>query len=362
METIMSLIRYVKITALSLVAGVLAAAPAAGQEETPALPPLEVCATVPDLGDLARQAGGDQVDVAVFARGPQDPHFLEPRPSFIKELSGADLFLMVGLDLETGWAPNLWQNARNGRVLPGAPGFLDASTAIAPRDLPAGPIDRAMGDVHPSGNPHYLLDPVNGLKVARAIRDRLIQLRVEKRAHFTERYDAFAKRMNEALVGEKLAALHDGEKLAVLHERGALLGLLEGQKKKDLLGGWVGLMAPHRGARVVADHKLWPYFAARFGIEVVAYLEPKPGIAPSTGHLAGVVKLMKEQGVKVIITVPYFDRRHAAFVASKTGATVVSLAHQCGALPGTEEYIGFVDHNVRQLAKVLAAAGSGDAR
>jgi ABC-type Zn uptake system ZnuABC Zn-binding protein ZnuA len=315
--------------------------------------PLEVCATIPDLGDLAKQTGGDQVVATVFARGPQDPHFLEPRPSFIKELSKADLFVMVGLDLEIGWAPNLWQNARNGRVLPGAPGFLDASTAITPRDIPAGPVDRAMGDVHPSGNPHYLLDPVSGLKVSRALRDRLIQLRPEGREDFTARYEAFAKRLNEALVGEKLAAMYDGEKLAILHERGTLVDLLKSQKKDHLLGGWIGLMAPHRGAKVVGDHKLWPYFAARFGLEVVGYLEPKPGIAPSTGHLADVVKLMNDQGVTVIITVPYFDRRHAAFVAEKTGAAVVPLAHQCGALPGTEDYIAFVDGNVRRLAKAL---------
>jgi len=350
----MSLFHVRRVIAASLLAGALASALTTLAEDAPS--PLKACATIPDLGDLTKQSGGDQVDVTVFAKGPQDPHFLEPRPSFIKELSKADLFVMVGLDLEVGWAPNLWQNARNGRVLPGAPGFLDASTTITPRDVPAGPVDRAMGDVHPSGNPHYLLDPVNGLKVGRAIRDRLIQLRVEKREYFTARYDAFAKRLNEALVGEKLAGTYDGEKIAVLYEKGTLLDLLKSQKKEDLLGGWIGLMAPHRGAKVVADHKLWPYFAARFGIEVVGYLEPKPGIAPSTGHLADVVKLMKDQGVKVIITVPYFDRRHAAFVAERAGATVVPLAHQCGALPGTEEYIAMIDHNVRSLAKALGEA------
>ena len=144
-----------------------------GVQASRAAPPLEVCATIPDLGSLAKEIGGDQVKVTVFAKGPQDAHFMQARPSFIKALSRADLFLQAGLDLELAWVPRLLQGARNANVLLGASGFLDASTAITPLEKPAGLIDRSLGDVHPLGNPHYLLDPVNGLLVARAIRDRL---------------------------------------------------------------------------------------------------------------------------------------------------------------------------------------------
>ena len=145
--------------------------PVHGQE---AGKPLKVCATVPELGSLVREIGGNQVAVTVFAKGTENPHFVEAKPSLIKELSQADLYVQMGLELEVGWAPVLLQNASNGKVLQGARGYLDASTVINPMDIPSGTIDRSMGDVHPYGNPHYLTDPLNGLKVAALIRDKLM--------------------------------------------------------------------------------------------------------------------------------------------------------------------------------------------
>ena len=126
--------------------------------------PLRVAATVSELGSLAREMGGEHVTVVVFAKGTEDAHFVEAKPSFIKELSQADVYIQAGMDLEAGWAPVLLQNARNSKILPGAPGYIDASTVITPLDVPTGPIDRSMGDVHPAGNPHYLTDPLNGLR------------------------------------------------------------------------------------------------------------------------------------------------------------------------------------------------------
>jgi ABC-type Zn uptake system ZnuABC Zn-binding protein ZnuA len=315
--------------------------------------PLQVAVTIPDLGSLVREIGGDQVAVTVFAKGTEDPHFVEAKPSFIKTLSEADLFVEGGMEGEMGWAPVLLQNARNANVLPGGRGFLDASTVITPLDVPTGPVDRSMGDVHPAGNPHYLPDPINGLRVARLIRDKLIELRPERQKAFDERYGNFRQRLGAALVGEALAKKYDVEKLALLFEAGKLGDFLKSQGEESLLSGWFGLMLPYRGAKVVSDHNTWPYFARRFGISVIGFLEPKPGLPPTTKHLNELIESMRAQGVKVILANPYFDPRFAQFVAERTGAQVVSMAHQVGARAGTNDYISMVDYNVRQLAGAL---------
>src|SRR5712691_3412068 len=164
--------------------------------------PLRVAATVPELGSLARAIGGDQVTVVGFAKGTEDAHFVEAKPSFIKDLSHVDVYIQTGMELEMGWAPVLLQNARNSKVLPGAPGYVDAAEVITPLEVPTGPVDRSMGDVHPAGNPHYLADPLNGLRVAQLLRDRFSALRPAHRAFFEARYSAFRQRVGVALVGE----------------------------------------------------------------------------------------------------------------------------------------------------------------
>jgi ABC-type Zn uptake system ZnuABC Zn-binding protein ZnuA len=315
--------------------------------------PLLVCATVPELGSLVREVGGEQVAVTVFAKGTEDAHFVEAKPSFIKMLRTADLFIQMGMDLEMGWAPALQQNARNAKVLPGASGLLDASTVITPLDVPAGPVDRALGDVHPAGNPHYLTDPLNGLKVARLIRDKLIERRPEQRAFFERRYQTFRHRLGVAMVGEVLATKYDFEKLALLYEYGKLADFLRQQGDDVKLGGWLGMTLPYYGTKVVADHNAWPYFARRFGIEIVGFMEPKPGIPPTTKHLSDLVNTMRAERVKLVIGVPYYDPRHAQFLSQNTGATVVGMAHQVGARPGTDDYVSMIDYNVRSLAAAL---------
>ncbi len=314
---------------------------------------LQVCATVPDLGNLAQEIGGDQVKITVFAKSQEDPHFIEAKPSFIKALSQADLFLQIGMELEIGYAPVLLQNARNSRVLVGAPGYVDCSKVITPMEVPTGIVDRSMGDVHPLGNPHYLLDPLNGLLVARLIRDRLIELRPEKKPLFEERYAMLYRKIGDALVGEKLARKYEFEKLALLYEEGKLEAFLKDQKEEGSLGGWLGMMLPYRGSKVVADHNLWPYLARRFGISLVGFLEPKPGISPTTKHLQALVEMMKAERVKVILSSPYFEIRYAQFVSKNTGAKIVPLAHQVGSRPGTDSYIRMIDYNVRELARAL---------
>jgi ABC-type Zn uptake system ZnuABC Zn-binding protein ZnuA len=333
-------------------------APALGTApvEHPQDDPLHVCATLTDLGDLARQIGGEYVRVTVFAKGVEDAHFVEARPSFIKELSDADLYIEAGMELEMGWAPLLLANCRNARVQPGAPGYLDISKGIRPLDVPAGTVDRSMGDVHARGNPHYLLDPLNGLAAARMIHDRLVDLHPAQKSAFDAALDGFKKKLGAALVGEKLAELYDFEKLALLDAANALAPFLAQQKDDVKLGGWLGALAPYRGVKAVADHNMWPYMAARFHLDVVGFMEPLPGVPPTTRHLADLVEQMKQQEVKLVLSSPYYDPRHARFVSEQTGARIVAFAHQVGSRPGTGDYLAMIDYNVKQL---LAACSHG---
>jgi ABC-type Zn uptake system ZnuABC Zn-binding protein ZnuA len=317
--------------------------------------PLRVVATVPDLGDLARQVGGEAVEVQVLTKGPQDPHFVEPRPSFIRLLHDADALLLVGLDLEAGWLPVLLQGARNARIQLGREGYVDASQAIAPLEVPVGVVDRSMGDVHPFGNPHYLLDPVNGLRVARLLRDRFSELRPEDATAFAAGYGAFAKRLAERLVGPEIAGRHAAEELIGAVDAGTLPSILAERGEADALGGWLGAARPLEGALVVTDHRLWSYFVRRFGMLAVDTLEPRPGIAPTTRHLGEVVELVRARQVPVILSSPYFDVRHARWVAERTGARVAAMAHQVGARDGTDDYLATVEYNLRQVTEAKGA-------
>lgn len=314
---------------------------------------IQVCATVPDLGSLAKEIGGNEVSITVFAKGKEDAHFVEAKPSFIKALSQADLYVQVGMELEIGWAPVLLQNARNARVSQGEQGFVDASRAIVPLEIPSGPIDRSMGDVHPAGNPHYLLDPVNGLRVARLIKDKLAELRPDKKPFFEGQLAAFSTKIGKGLVGEKLAGKYDLERLGSFYEAGKISSFLKDQKEESSLGGWLEIMSPYFGNKVVVDHNMWPYFGRRFGVVTAGSLEPKPGLSPTTKHLQEIITLMKAQGIRVIIASSYFDPRHAQFVANNTSARIANLAHQVGARAGTDDYFSMIDHDVRELAKAL---------
>jgi len=316
--------------------------------------PLKVCATVPELGSLAREIGGDRVTVVTFAKGTEDAHFVEAKPSFIKSLSECDAYIQIGMDLEIGWAPVLLREARNSNVLPGARGYVDASTAITPLEVPTVAVDRSMGDVHPFGNPHYLLDPLNGLRVAGLLRDRFSDLQPGSQQYFADRYASFRQRLGTALAGEALAKKYDIEKLAALFARGKLDDFLKSQSEQALLGGWFALLQPYHGAKLVADHNMWPYFTERYGLSLIGTLEPKPGIPPTTSHLSDLVNLMKANGVKAVLASAYYDARYADFVSQNTGAKVVNMAHQAGARPSTEEYLSMADYNVRQLVAALS--------
>jgi len=282
---------------------------------------IRVVATTEDLGSLTREVGGDKVEVIALARGYQDPHQVEAKPSFVVAVSRADLLIVVGRELEIGWLPTLITSSRNAKVHEGAPGYLDASLNVKILEIPIGQITRMMGDVHPQGNPHYWLDPGNGRRIAQAIRDRLTQLSPADQAYFAQRYADFDKR------------------LAAAEAR------------------WDAIMKPFKGRKIVTYHRSWPNFMERFGLVVMGYVEPKPGIPPSPSHTLELVNGMKAEGVKIIVREPYFDNKTPAAIAAQVGGTVLELASSVGSNKQATDYISLFDYDVNLLAAALKASG-----
>ena len=278
---------------------------------------IRVVATTEDLASLAREVGGDKVQVDALAKGYQDPHFVDPKPSFILQVSRADLLIAVGRELEIGWLPPLISSGRNAKIQPGASGYLDASQNVKILEIPTGQITRAMGDVHPSGNPHYWLDPDNGRKIAQSIRDKLSELSPNDKAYFAQRYADFDKRLAEA------------------------------QKK------WDAAMAPYKGTKLVTYHRSWPNFMERFGLNVIGYVEPKPGIPPSPSHTLDLIGEMKNQGVKLIVVEPYFDLKTPQAIANQVGGKVLMLAPSVGGTKEASDYIQLFEYDVNLLASTL---------
>ena len=281
---------------------------------------LNVIATTEDLASIAREVGGDRITVESIARGYQDPHFVEAKPSFILKLQKADLLIVVGRELEIGWLPPLILQSRNAKVQVGAEGYLDASQGVRILDIPTGQITRAMGDVHPQGNPHYWLDPENGRAIAKSISDKLSQLRPGDRAYFDQRLTAFGTRLSEA------------------------------EKK------WLAQMAPYKGTKVVTYHRSFPNFADRFGLDIVGYVEPRPGIPPSPGHTLDLIQDMKRQNIKLILVEPYFDLKTPESIARATGATVLVVPPSVGGVKEAGDFFGLFDYNVTLLVNALKAA------
>ncbi len=285
--------------------------------------PLKVVTTTEDLAAIVREIGGDRVTIEVFSRGYQDPHFVEPKPSFILKLVNADLLVVVGRELEIGWLPPLLTQSRNAKIQPGGRGYLDASQNVRILDIPTGQITRAMGDVHPSGNPHYWLDPDNGRLVAQAVRDRLGELQPADRALFAQRYTDFDRRLAEA------------------------------QKR------WEAAMAPFKGTKIVTYHRSWSNFVEHFGLNVIGYVEPKPGIPPTASHTVALIQEMKAQQIRIILVEPYFDVKTPQAIARGTGAQVVVMPPSVGGVPEITDYIKLFDYDVNLLVTAFKKAGVG---
>ena len=323
---------------------------------TPAGAQYSVCATVPELGDLAKQVGGDRIRVTTFAKGAEDPHFVVPRPTFIRDLARDDALVLVGLQLEIGWLPPLLRNSRNRLIQIRGPAYIDASRAVTAMLVPKGRISRSQGDVHPGGNPHFLVSPIHGLKVARLIKLRFSQLWPDDAEYFETRFQNFSQRFAKLYLGEELANKYRDtqlDKLTLLNSAGRMDEYLESQGELSQLGGWLGMLRPFRGTPLVDDHQMWPYFAHTLGFKMLGHLEPQPGMQPTPRHLATVIQLIRTKRVKVILANAYYDPRHARFVEANTNATVAKMAHQVEARPNTETFLKMCDYNVHELVRLL---------
>lgn len=314
---------------------------------------LQVVASLPGLGRVAQAVGGDEVSVTTIASGVQDPHFVDPRPSYMVKLRDADALLVNGLDLEVGWIPPLIEGARNGRVRPGAAGYIDCSRNIPVLELPNRQLTRGDGDVHPLGNPHYMTDPLNLAIVAETVGDAFTRLRPASAARFATRVKAFQTSIHQAMFGAELVDLIGGNKLDRLTRAGELDAFLAGAPGSAKLGGWLGKMKPLEGAKVVFYHRSYSYFAQRFGLEVVDYVELKPGIQPGPSHLADLVASIQREQVKVVIAHPFNDRKLAKLVADKGGATLLVLPLDVGGSASATDIVSFFDTVTGELTRAL---------
>jgi zinc/manganese transport system substrate-binding protein len=284
---------------------------------------LNVVATTEDLASIAREIGGDHITVEALARGYQDPHFVEAKPSFILKLQKADVLIAVGRELEIGWLPPLIQQSRNAKIQVGADGYLDASLTAEILEIPTGQITRAMGDVHPQGNPHFWMDPENGVRVAKAISEKFGQFRPNDRAFFEQRLADFTTRLNAA------------------------------EKR------WLAAMAPYRGTKMVTYHRSFPNFAERFGLVIVGYIEPRPGIPPTPQHTLDLINEMKRQNVKLVLVEPYFDLKTPNAIGRDTGAEVLVVPPSVGGVKEVTDYFKLFDYDINLVVEAIKKSGAG---
>ncbi|MEP6794915.1 MAG: metal ABC transporter substrate-binding protein [Saprospiraceae bacterium] len=277
---------------------------------------IHVVTTTQDTRSITELIGGDKVEVFAIATGYQNPHFVDPKPSYIIRLSSADMYVTLGLDLESGWSPSLLSSSRNTKIQKGSNGYVDASVGVSLMQIPSS-INRAEGDIHAFGNPHYWLDPLNGKIIARNICNGLEKISPENKSTF----EANLKKFDDQI---------------------------------DLrLKAWTSAMAGFRGAKVIAYHNEWCYFENRFGLQIVDFMEPKPGIPPTPSQLVKIIKEVKDNNIKVIITSPYFTASSSDVVTKQTGAKTLVLATSVGAFDSIKNYYDLFDYNIRLLSGSL---------
>lgn len=280
---------------------------------------LNVITATTDMAALAQEVGGDRISVESLAKGYQDPHFVEPKPSFLLKLRQADLLIVVGLQLEIGWLPPLITQSGNGRIQVGGAGYLDASQFAEILEKPTGEVTRAMGDVHPLGNPHYWLDPDNGRRIARGIAQKLGELDPGDNSYFQQRFQDFDKRLSAA------------------------------EQK------WDSEMAPYHGRKLVTYHNSFPNFAKHFHLDVIGYVEPRPGIPPTPSHTIELIGLMKRENCKLVLVEPYFDLKTPNSIGAATGAKVVVYLPSVGGEKQVTNYFELFDYDIGLITKAFQA-------
>ncbi len=277
---------------------------------------IKVVTTTTDMQSITEMIGGDKVSVMAIAKGYQNPHFVDPKPSYIISLSNADMFVTVGLDLEIGWSPQLIASSRNSKIQKGSVGYVDASVSVGLLQVPS-TSNRGAGDIHIYGNPHYWLDPLNGKVIGRNIANGLERIDPDNKAYYEANLFKFFRKIDEKMVE------------------------------------WQAKMAPYKGTKIIAYHNEWVYFERRFGLDIVDFMEPKPGIPPSPSQLVKVIKEVKANNIKIIISSPYFTTSSSDVVAKQTGIKEVTMATSVGAFTPIKDYFDLFDYDIDQVISAL---------
>ncbi len=349
------------LTAL-LVSGALLASPAIADVAPPLeAPPLKVVTSLTTYGAIAREIVGDRGTVTSIAQGDEDPHFVQPKPSFVAVLRNADLFVTTGLDLEL-WVPPLLDRAGNRKVSEGGPGYVTAYTGIQLLEVPTS-LSRSEGDIHADGNPHIHTDPVNGIIIARNILTGLSRVSPGDAAYFTGREQDFERRVLEATIGSGLVGVLTAPVAYDLLKGDRLYDFLaqkqyQGKPLLDRLGGWMKEAQVFRGKEMACYHKEWAYFSNRYKISCAEYIEAKPGIPPTPGHVQEVIALMKQRKIPVLFASNYFDRNQIRQVAARTGAQAVIVPENTNGAPGVNTYFDLMNSWINGLAAAFKGGAS----
>lgn len=330
----------------------LAAKPAAAQEK------LQVVATLPVFAAIAEVLTGELAEVVAIARGDEDPHFVQARPSYAAIVGRADLFVATGLDLEL-WAPTVIDRARNSAIIEGSPGHVVTYTGVKLLEVPE-TVTRAGGDVHAFGNPHIHTDPVNAIIIARNILTGLRRVDPAHAATYEANARDFEDRVMRRLFGDELVEMLGADAIFTLARNYqfwefARNQTYQGRPLTEYLGGWLAEGAPFRGRRMACYHKNWGYFSARFQVECAAYMEPKPGIPPTPGHVRDVIDIMRDEHIPVLFAANYFSRTQVERVASRTGAQVVMVPLDVRGAEGIDTYFDLIDLWVSRLSETFLA-------
>lgn len=315
----------------------------------PAAAKIRVVTTLPVLADIARQVGGNNVSVQALAKGTEDPHYVIARPSLMAAVTDADLFVEVGMQLEL-WTDRVLEGAGNPNVQPGRSGHVYASDGVPRLEVPER-LTRAEGDIHPFGNPHEWLNPLNGVLFAENIAAGLKRIDPSHSADYDSNLAKFSGEIYSRLFGNDLVQRYGGKRMAEKLRRGQLDAFLKSENSDTRLGGWMRQARRFRGEKVVTYHKAWSYLAEVFDLDVVNTVEEKPGIPPSAEHRDKLLAQMKANNVRILILAPFEARRISEQIAAQTGARIAALPLDVGGAPSASDFISFFDTILSELAK-----------